>query len=60
MDKLTAQDVIDLVITRAQCMREEGESDLRSIIWLCSGLRSDIAAGKTRESILSDLEEDDE
>jgi hypothetical protein len=60
MDKLTAQDVIDLVIKRAQSMREEGESDLRSLIWLCSGLRSDIAAGKTREAILSELEEDEE
>lgn len=60
MDKLTAEDVLDLVIKRARSMREEGENDLRSIIWLCSGLRSDMAAGKTREAIMSELEEDDE
>jgi hypothetical protein len=60
MDKLTAEDVIDLVIKRARSMREEGESDLRSIIWLCNGLRSDMNAGKTREAILSELEEDDD
>jgi hypothetical protein len=60
MDKLTADDVIDLVIKRAQSMREEGESDLRSIIWLCSGLRSDMVAGKTRETIMSEFEDDDE
>jgi hypothetical protein len=60
MNKLTAEDVIDLVIKSAQSMREEGESDLRSIIWLCSGLLSDINAGKTREAILSELEEDEE
>jgi hypothetical protein len=59
MDKLTAQDVIDLVIKSAQRMRESGESDLRSIIWLCSGLRSDMTAGKTREAILSELEEEE-
>ena len=60
MDKLTAEDVIDLVLKRAQGMREEGESDLRSIIWLCRGLRSDMVAGKTREAIMSEFEEDDD
>lgn len=60
MDKLTAEDVLNLVIKRARSMREEGESDLRSIIWLCSSLRSDIYAGKTREAIMSELEEDDD
>jgi hypothetical protein len=60
MDKLTAEDVIDLVLKRAQSMREEGESDLRSIIWLCRGLRSDMVAGKTREAIMSEFEEDDD
>ena len=60
MDKLTAEDVIDLVIKRAQWMRSEGESDLRSIIYLCSGLRSDMKAGKTREAILSEMEDEEE
>jgi len=60
MDKLTAEDVIDLVLKRARSMREEGESDLRSIIWLCSSLRSDIYAGKTREAIMAEMEDEDE
>ena len=60
MDKLTAEDVIDLVLKRARSMREEGESDLRSIIYLCSGLRADMKSGKTRESILAEMEEDEE
>lgn len=60
MNKLTAQDVLDIVLKRARWMREEGESDLRSIIWLCNGLKTDIDAGKTREAILSELQEDEE
>jgi hypothetical protein len=60
MDKLTADDVIDLVLKRAQSMREEGETDLRTIIWLCRGLRSDMVAGKTREAIMCEFEEDDD
>jgi hypothetical protein len=60
MDKLTAEDVIALVIQRAQYMREEGESDLRSLIWLCSGLLSDIKSGKSREAILSELQDEDD
>ena len=60
MNKLTAQDVLDIVLKRARWMREEGESDIRSIIWLCNGLKTDIASGKTREDILSELQEDEE
>lgn len=60
MNKLTAQDVLDIVLKRARWMREQGESDLRSIIWLCNGLKTDIDAGKTREAILSELQEDEE
>ena len=57
MNKLTAEDVIDLVIKRAQYMREEGESDMRSIIYLCSGLRNDMKT-KSREEILSEMDEE--
>ena len=60
MNKLTAEDVLDIVLKRARWMREEGESDIRSIIWLCNGLKTDIDAGKTREAILSELQEDEE
>lgn len=60
MSTLTAQDALDIVLKRARWMREQGESDLRSIIWLCNGLKTDIDAGKTREAILSELQEDEE
>lgn len=60
MNKLTAEDVLDIVLKRARWMREQGESDIRSIIWLCNGLKTDIDAGKTREAILSELQEDEE
>ena len=60
MTILTAQEVLDTVLKRARWMREEGESDIRSIIWLCNGLKTDIDAGKTREDILSELQEDEE
>ncbi len=57
MNKLTAEDVLDLVTKRAREMREEGESDLRSIIYLCTGLRNDMKT-KSREEILSEMEEE--
>ena len=59
MNKLTAEDVLDIVLKRARWMREEGESDVRSIIWLCNGLKTDIDAGKTREEILSEMEDEE-
>lgn len=54
---LTAEDVISIVLKRAQSMREEGESDLRSIIYLCNGLRNDMKT-KSREEILSEMDEE--
>jgi hypothetical protein len=41
-------------------MRQEGESDIRSIIYLVDGLMTDITKGKSREEILSDFEEEEE
>ena len=58
MNKLTAEDVLDLVTKRAREMREEGESDLRSIIYLCTGLRNDMKT-KSREEILSEMEDEE-
>ncbi len=60
MDKLTAKDALKIVRDRAQWMRQEGESDLRSLIWLCAGLMNDIDQGKTRDEILAKLQDDDE
>jgi len=58
MNKLTAEDVLDLVIKAARHMREEGEADLRSIIYLCTGLRNDMKT-KSREEILSEMEDEE-
>ena len=47
MNELTI-DVLNIIRKRAQCMREEGESDMRSIIYLVDGLKADIVNGKSR------------
>ena len=59
MNELTI-DVLNIIRKRAQWMREEGESDMRSIIYLVDGLKADIVNGKPREEILSEFEEEDE
>lgn len=41
-------------------MRSEGESDMRSIIYLASGLIRDIKAGKSAEEIMVEYNEDEE
>jgi hypothetical protein len=57
MDQLTVQDVLTLIEKRAQWCRENGESDMRNILNTIRGIKSDIAAGKTRAEILADDEE---
>ena len=57
---LTIDDVLKLVWDRAQWCRENGESDMRSIIYLVDSIRNDIKANKSREEILADCEEEDE
>ena len=53
-------DVLNIIRKRAQWMRKEGESDMRSIIYLVDGLKADIVNGKSREEILSEFGEEDE
>ena len=53
-------DVLNIIRKRAQWMRKEGESDMRSIIYLVDGLKADIVNGKSREEILSEFVEEDE
>lgn len=60
MNELTNIDVLNIIRKRAQWMREEGESDMRSIIYLVDGLKNDIAKGKSREEILDKFEEENE
>ena len=57
MDQLTVQDVLALIEKRAQWCRENGESDMRNILNTIRGIKSDIAAGKTRDEIMADDDE---
>ena len=60
MNELTIIEALGIIRKRAQWMRQEGESDMRSIIYLVDGLITDITKGKSREEILSDFEEEEE
>lgn len=57
---MTAIQALQIIIHRAQYMRSEGESDIRSIIYLASGLIRDIEAGKSAEEIMVEYNEDEE
>lgn len=59
-DQLTAVDALHLVMDQAQWMRENGESDMRSIIYCCSSLIRDITAGKPTDQILSEWVREEE
>ncbi len=58
---LTAFDGISLLRDRAQRCRENGDSDMRIIVYMADGLLDMIDAGKSREEILADFayEEDE-
>lgn len=57
---LIIDDVLKLVWDRAQWCRENGESDMRSIIYLVDSIRNDIKDKKSREEILANWEEEDD
>ncbi len=57
---MTAIEALHIVLNRAQYLRSEGESDMRSIIYLVSGLIRDIEAGKSTEEIMQDFNEDED
>lgn len=57
---LTIDDVLKLVWDHAQRCRENGESDMRSIIYLVDSIRNDIKDKKSREEILANWEEEDD
>lgn len=57
---MNAIEALSIVLDRAQWMRNEGESDMRSIIWLISGLIKDIEAGKSTEEIMAEYADEDE
>lgn len=60
MNALTANDVIDLISRRAQSCRENGDSDMRSILYTANFIRTLIAEGKSREEILAEFTDEDE
>jgi len=53
-EKITIDDVLDLISNKAQWCREEGDPDMRYIIHMVDGIRSKIKNGKSREEILED------
>ena len=57
MDSIEA---LHIVLDRAQCMRSEGESDIRNILWLINGLIYDIESGKSTEEIMASYADEDE
>jgi len=57
---MNAIEALDIVRKRAQWMREEGESDMRSILYLINGLMRDIESGKTTEQIMNEYADEEE
>lgn len=60
MDQLTVDDALKLLADRAQWCRENGESDMRSILNTVRGIKSMIAEGKGREEIMTMWGNDDD
>ena len=58
-DKLTADDVLDIVGDRAQWCREEGECDMRNITHMVSSIRDKIKNGDSRQEIILSYSEED-
>ena len=60
MNELTVNDVLELVRKYAQQCRENGESDMRNILYCIRYIKYAIESGKSREEIIGAWEEDDE
>ena len=60
MDKEETIELLRVVIARARWMREEGESDMRSIIDMVSGIISALQEGKSVDEILGEYDEVEE
>ena len=60
-ESLNAVDALRIVREFAQRMRENGESDMRSIIYACSSITAAVQAGKPRDLIIAEwADEEDE
>ena len=60
MIQITALEALDLIRDRVQWQRENGETDLRSILYAISALEKDVKAGKTIERVLQENADEDE
>lgn len=60
MNQLTVNDALNLVVDCANRCRENGDSDMRTIINVVRAIRAEIAGGKTRTEILAHFEDDDD
>ncbi len=60
MSELTAVDALDIITRRAQSCRENGDSDMRNIIYTARFVRQLIAEGKSREEILAEFPSSEE
>ena len=60
MDKEETIELLRVVTARARWMREEGESDMRSIIDMVSSMISALQEGKSVDEILGEYDEVEE
>ena len=58
MSDLTVVDALKIVRQRAQWCRAEGESDMRSIIYLTDFLMDRVNKGRTKEEIMEEWEDE--
>jgi hypothetical protein len=57
---MNAIEALSIVLNRVQWMRAEGESDLRSIIYLINGLILDVKEGKSLEDVMAEFDDGEE
>lgn len=53
MSELTVSDALTIIRDRAQWCREEGESDMRNILYTIDSLNTQIKDGKGRDEIIA-------
>ena len=56
MEKEETIELLRVVIARARWMREEGESDMRSIIYMVDGIITALQEGKSVDEILEEYD----
>ena len=59
MDKEETIELLRVVVVRARWMREEGESDMRSIIFMVDGIITALRQGKSVDEILEEYDGDE-